>query len=383
MLSRVAPRGPMAALAGLALIAIASAVLDGASTTPSAHTLFVAAPFAAGDGSANIPLTAHHRVVIRWVALRSGVIQSLRLRVRTAGATGCTDDPGTGYGGGTGGTWVVTTERTLANGQPDAQRTLARSTLSPCQSKSYDSISIPLGLRVVAGVPYATVVRNGDPMPNRNFSSLNFLYARRGLVRADTRPSPGPCDDAVRIGSTRCSWVLAKLRRSLADTWGTLRRRARRCIHPHLRGGLRKRVCRRATLLLLYAHHGRHRHEIPSTARRHDHRRRSLYIRPRRCCRTGGCKRDGKVGRLPPRDRLHRRSSSTDPHPRWRDDHACDHRWAGGLALRRQYAGALETHLLGSGIRAPAFLLAAPASVVALYPLSRAGKDLLGSGQTR
>jgi hypothetical protein len=149
-------------------------------------------PFAAGDSSANIPLKASNRwIANRWVADETGTIQKLYLRVRTAGATGCTDDPGTGYGAGSGGTWLVTTHPVTAAGTPRLGTVLASDVVSPCGEKDGNSVGVDLGIRVTAGDVLATVVRNIDPSPGVNFASQNFLYASQGLVGANARNELG------------------------------------------------------------------------------------------------------------------------------------------------------------------------------------------------
>jgi hypothetical protein len=47
-------------------------------------------------------------------------------------------------------------------------------------------------LPVVGGEEYATVVRNADPAPARNFTSVNFLFASAGVVGANGRNERSP-----------------------------------------------------------------------------------------------------------------------------------------------------------------------------------------------
>ncbi|MDQ6914505.1 MAG: hypothetical protein M3155_01680 [Actinomycetota bacterium] len=172
----------------LALLALGCA-LDAASAQASDLP-----PFAAGDSSANIDLkTAGRMVMNRWVARETGTITTLYLQVRTAGSTACTDDPGgMDYGAGTSGVWRSTTHPVLPDGRPDMSVTLAQSDFSPCAHNDGNSEAIPLGIPVVKGQMYATVVQNADPDPAHNFFSQNFLYAASGLVGANARNELNP-----------------------------------------------------------------------------------------------------------------------------------------------------------------------------------------------
>jgi hypothetical protein len=351
------------------------------SRISSASRLLFAAPFAAGDGSANVPLFSSRRVVmVRWVARRSGRVNLLYLRVRTAGATACSDDPGVGYGGGSGGSWVVATTRVLPDGRPDARTPLATARLVPCTDKSYDSIAVPLNINVKSGHEYATLIRNGDSNPGHNFSSVNFLYARHGVAGPNGRNDRNPSiaqrfyglDPREAVGfSTNGgrSWRIP------GGPYGTS-------------GG----AVFIPTFLEVYADGragGQPYYSSTPLA--------GLATMSFRVKRTGSMQGVGAYtsgpGAAPVVVRvnglfrgialLHGSGFISASLPSSISLHAGDTitlstvAGALGLALRRDYSGVHEAQLLGLGVHSLAFLTSDPASVVAIYPLSARGAPTL------
>jgi hypothetical protein len=172
----------VAAIAGLAAVPAAwrweSAPAAGpaASSTPSGR---VTPLFAAGDEAANIALRARdQRVVIRWVARRTGRLEALHIRVKVSGR---------GYGGGTTGILHATTHPVRADGRPRTSVILAEATFSPGQRQWGGSVALPLHFGVRAGQELATVIRNDAADPLSDYFSANFLHARRGVLGANGR----------------------------------------------------------------------------------------------------------------------------------------------------------------------------------------------------
>ena len=136
-------------------------------------------PFAAGDAAGNIALReGGDRILLRWVARRTGRVRALYVRVKFAGA---------GYGRGTGGVLEATTHPVLPDGRPRVAIVLAVSRLAPARSVHGGSLALPLGIDVEAGQELATVIRNAAFDPARDYFSVNFLFERQGLVGANGR----------------------------------------------------------------------------------------------------------------------------------------------------------------------------------------------------
>jgi hypothetical protein len=151
------------------------------------------APVAAGTSAANIALTGHDKwTVMRWVARSTGTLSALHMRIQADGSV-CRLNGRTGYGGGNGGDWTVTTHPVRADGSPDTSRTLASQKFRPCGGPLEivnvveGVVRLRMGIGVVRGTEYATVIRNTDPLPAQNYSSPNFLYTSTGLVGANAR----------------------------------------------------------------------------------------------------------------------------------------------------------------------------------------------------
>ncbi|MEA2398208.1 MAG: hypothetical protein QOK25_1764 [Thermoleophilaceae bacterium] len=155
------------------------------------------APIAAGDSAANIRLNGAAKwVVVRWVARFTGTLSVLHLRIQADGST-CRKSGRTGYGGGNGGRWHVTTHPVLPDGRPDMSRTLATQDLRPCASSwmvdvRQGVVRLPMGISVVRAQEYATVIRNADANPSRNYTSTNFLYTSAGLEGANGHNARSP-----------------------------------------------------------------------------------------------------------------------------------------------------------------------------------------------
>jgi hypothetical protein len=130
--------------------------------------------------AANIPLdTADRRVMLRWVATRSGVAHRVMLRVKVEGAA-CDPDGREGYADGSSGVLRATTHPVdPTSGMPDERRVLSDDALVPCEAHSREEVDVALGFPVTAGTEYATVIRNADAAPPANWFSLNMLYAHR------------------------------------------------------------------------------------------------------------------------------------------------------------------------------------------------------------
>jgi hypothetical protein len=135
--------------------------------------------FAAGDSAANIPLaTRSERVLIRWVARRTGTVDALQLQVKVTGR---------GYAAGAGGVLQATTYPVLPNGRPNISAPLARDRFPTRSRERGGAVAVRLDLPVNAGDQFATVVRNDAERPSRDFFSANFLYAKNGVRGANGR----------------------------------------------------------------------------------------------------------------------------------------------------------------------------------------------------
>lgn len=195
---------PARLLVGLAIVVAAAvaivALSSGSGREPSRSTrpLALAAPVAAGDSAGNIALNGGGtRVLVRWVARRSGTLAALHLRIQANGAR-CRLNGQTEYGRGDGGTWRITTFPVLADGRPDTSRPLENSHFRPCTAP-LDVVDVRQGIARIAmrlpverGSEYATVVRNEDPDPSLNYTSTNFLFTERGILGANGRNERDP-----------------------------------------------------------------------------------------------------------------------------------------------------------------------------------------------
>ncbi|MBV9212838.1 MAG: hypothetical protein JOZ25_04235 [Actinobacteria bacterium] len=135
-------------------------------------------------------------VLLRWVARRTGTLTALDVRIQANGAA-CRRAGRNGYGRGNGGSWYVTTHPVRPGGAPDMSRTLASDDLRPCRRGSgadvrQGVVRLPLDLAVTEGEEYATVIRNADAAPGRNYTSTNFLYANAGIEGANGRDERSP-----------------------------------------------------------------------------------------------------------------------------------------------------------------------------------------------
>lgn len=180
-LRRVLRPSLSALLAAVALLALPA----GASALP--------APVAAGTSAANVQLNGAEKwVAMRWVARSTGTLAGLHMRIQADGSL-CRLSGKTGYGGGNGGNWTVTTHPVLPDGRPDMDRTLVRQEFRPCGGPleivnvTQGIVRLRMGIGVVRGTEYATVVRNTDPLPVENYTSPNFLYTSTGLLGANAR----------------------------------------------------------------------------------------------------------------------------------------------------------------------------------------------------
>jgi hypothetical protein len=151
------------------------------------------APFAAGDSAGNMTLSGSGAwVLVRWVARSTGTLSALHLRLQADGSR-CRQSGKTGYGRGSGGSWLVTTHHVRPDGRPDTGTALARFRLRPCADRPpvadprQGIVRVPITLRVRRGEELATVIRNTDAVPSENFTSINFLYSARGVLGANGR----------------------------------------------------------------------------------------------------------------------------------------------------------------------------------------------------
>ena len=165
----------------------------GGGDEPARSTAGLPAPFAAGDRAANMTLSGSDAwVLVRWVAREPGTLAALHLRIQVDGAR-CRRSGKTGYGKGTGGSWRVTTHRVLADGRPDTRSELAAYEFRPCSApRSVVDVRagvarVPMRLPLREGDERATIVRNTDPVPSENFTSVNFLHVDRGVAGANGR----------------------------------------------------------------------------------------------------------------------------------------------------------------------------------------------------
>jgi hypothetical protein len=152
----------------------------------------VAPPFASGDDAANIALRrTADRVLLRWIARRTGILRVLDVRVKFSSP---------GYGGGSSGILRATTHPVRRDGRPRASTVLAQQELVPAQSASGGSIALRMGFGVEAGQEFATIIQNSAPDPSRDYFSANFLFVRRGLLGANARNEREPKAWDARYG---------------------------------------------------------------------------------------------------------------------------------------------------------------------------------------
>lgn len=184
-------RAAIAVVVAVGALAILLVATRGHQTPRSAAGL--RAPFAAGDRAGNMTLSGSDAwVLVRWVARLTGDLAALHLRLQADGSD-CRHSGKTGYGRGSGGAWLVTTHRVRPDGRPDIGPALTRYELRPCATRlavadpRQGVVRVPMALRVREGEELATVIRNTDPMPSENFTSVNFLYSDHGVLGANGR----------------------------------------------------------------------------------------------------------------------------------------------------------------------------------------------------
>lgn len=179
---------PLLVLVGLALLPVTWLVV-GAASAQSRQM-----PYAVGDDAANIPLdSADEAIVLRWVARHTGVLDRLLLRVKVEGSRDCPYGRRPGYAAGTSGVLLATTSPVLPSGAPDTGRVLREEHFRPCGREQGESVSLDLHLPVSRGQEFATVVRNVDAAPEKNWFSLNFLFQRRGITGPNGRNERRTC----------------------------------------------------------------------------------------------------------------------------------------------------------------------------------------------
>jgi hypothetical protein len=173
--SRLASIAVLLVVGGLGLLTLSHR----GEAEPRIANTSLAPPFASGDDAANIPLgRAADRVLLRWVARRTGILRVLDVRVKFSSP---------GYGGGSSGILRATTRPVRRDGSPRTSTVLAQQELIPAQSASGGSIALTMGFGVEAGQEFATIIQNAAPDPRSDYFSINFLFARRGLVGANAR----------------------------------------------------------------------------------------------------------------------------------------------------------------------------------------------------
>jgi hypothetical protein len=180
------------------VVALGGAALVWAVTRAPERRAPLPAPVAAGTSAGNLTLDGSSKwVLMRWVARQTGTLAALHLRIEAEGSA-CDHRRGhTGYGLGNGGNWHVTTHPVLADGRPDIGTTLATQEFRPCAGPLVpdvlqEIVRIEQGIAVRRGQEYATVIRNTDPDPARNFTSTNFLYTSTGILGANGRNERSP-----------------------------------------------------------------------------------------------------------------------------------------------------------------------------------------------
>jgi hypothetical protein len=202
-----------AALIGLVALASTCAACGSASSKAVAadETTIPNAPFAAGSSAANLQLgpegcsnarcVRRKRVMLRWVARRTGKLETLYLEFKsnTSSPINCVS-AANGYGGGTSGTALVQTYRVRPGGTPDYSHKLAEVMFNPCRVATSGSVPIPMGFKTTRGWEFATVVRNVDPDPMHNYFSVNTLYDDSGIAGANGRNTRSPKADDVFYG---------------------------------------------------------------------------------------------------------------------------------------------------------------------------------------
>ena len=190
--------GAAVVAAPAALMQVSTAVAAPNAAGLHQATLGLPAPLAAGDSAGNMTLNGRSKwVLVRWVARRTGTLTALDLRIQADGSA-CRRSGRHGYGLGNGGSWHATTHTVLPDGRPDTSHTLATNDFRPCRAGAslvdvrQGIVRLGLDLSVVKGAEYATIVRNRDPAPERNYTSPNFLYLRGGAVGANARNERSP-----------------------------------------------------------------------------------------------------------------------------------------------------------------------------------------------
>lgn len=181
----------VAACAVAAAVAVWAPWEDSGEPAPPIESL--PAPFAAGDSAGNMALSGSDAwVLLRWVARAPGQLAALHLRIQADGSR-CRRSGRTGYGRGSGGSWLVTTHLVRPDGLPDTRRALSRYEFRPCSGAAgvadvrQGVVRVPMRLALRAGDERATIVRNTDPVPSQNFTSANFLFAEGGVLGANGR----------------------------------------------------------------------------------------------------------------------------------------------------------------------------------------------------
>jgi hypothetical protein len=92
----------------------------------------------------------------------------------------------------------VTTHHVRPDGRPDMTGTLTVQDFRPCEGPRSivnvreGVVRVPMGIRVDRGAEYATIVRNTDPVPSKNWSSTNHLWTATGIVGANGRNERSP-----------------------------------------------------------------------------------------------------------------------------------------------------------------------------------------------
>jgi hypothetical protein len=173
--SRLASIAALLVVGGLGLLTLSQR----GEAEPRAVKTSLAPPFASGDAAANIPLRrAADRVLLRWVARRTGILRLLDIRVKFSSP---------GYGGGSSGVLRATTHPVRRDGTPRISTVLTEQELAPAQSANGGSLALTMGFGVREGQEFATIIQNAAPDPRRDYFSPNFLFVRRGLVGANAR----------------------------------------------------------------------------------------------------------------------------------------------------------------------------------------------------
>jgi hypothetical protein len=138
----------------------------------------VTTPHAGADSAANMALNSNaKRTVIRFVASRDGVLSKFHLHLKTEGANCKTGR--TGYALGDGGLARVTVHRVTATGMPETGvAPLFTDTFQPCvrHNGDYETTWISPNLTVKSGEEFAVAIANVHASPSGNYFSTNHLY---------------------------------------------------------------------------------------------------------------------------------------------------------------------------------------------------------------